>query len=49
MVYEFYLSKPDQRQCAVLQLHDDSSKGAHGHGDVKQVEDKGLCGVEGLR
>merc|ERR1719474_2344432 len=33
---------PDQRQRAVLQLHDDSSKGAHGHGDVEQVEDKGL-------
>ena len=49
MVYEFYLAKPDQRQCAVLQLHDDSSKGAHGHGDVKKVEDKGLGGVEGLR
>ena len=44
MVYEFYLAKPDQRQSAVLQLHDDSSKGAHGHGDVEQVEDEGLCG-----
>ena len=44
MVYDFYLAKPDQRQSAVLQLHDNSSKGAHGHGDVEQVEDEGLCG-----
>ena len=33
---------PDKGQGAVLELHNDSSKSAHGHRDVEQVEDKWL-------
>ena len=34
--------KPDERQGAVLEFHNNSSKSTHGHRDVKQVEDKWL-------
>ena len=33
---------PDEWQSAVLELHNNASKSAHGHWDIKQVEDKWL-------